>query len=144
MCKYTHISHTNIPLIYSKTMNLSQLIKVLENDPKNYIKDKTAAELLCSIKLIHTGRPKTFLCSSEDQLIDDFIATNTKSTHSEFKTTGTIPFGKHKHKTVDEVAKTMSGRSYIRWMLAQNWMTSEKYPDIHAACTRLGLKKKHM
>lgn len=43
-----------------------------------------------------------------------------------------VPFGKHKGRTVDEIAAT--DPAYLEWLAGQNWL-AERFAAIHAAIT---------
>jgi len=46
-----------------------------------------------------------------------------------------VPFGKHKGRTVDEIAAT--DPAYLEWLAGQNWL-AERFAAIHAAITAGG------
>lgn len=80
-----------------------------------------------------------------DQDVVDWIAqkiVKDKEVFAKTKADGKLTFGKYAGYSLDELAKTDKGKSYLQWLLSQSFFSREKYPEYHAKLEELGLKKK--
>jgi len=75
------------------------------------------------------------------KFVEDYIDAE-KATYNKNKENKALQFGKYKGYTVKELSLTQKGKDYLQWLLAQTWLTEEKFPDVYNECKALGIKKK--
>lgn len=74
--------------------------------------------------------------------IQDFVDEEDKK-YSKNKENRALTFGKYKGFTVKEMSLTEKGKSYLSWLLSQQWCTEDKFGYIYEDCKKYKIKKNH-
>jgi hypothetical protein len=75
----------------------------------------------------------------------DFIETYAQKEQEAYqknKKNKALTFGRWKGFTIKELSVSDKGKSYLEWLLAQQWCSEDKFEFIHEECKALGIKKK--
>jgi hypothetical protein len=73
--------------------------------------------------------------------IDEFI-TEQDDQYRKNKENKALSFGKWKGFTIKELSVSDKGKSYLEWLLSQQWCSEDKFGYIHEECRLLNIKKK--
>ena len=73
--------------------------------------------------------------------IDEFI-TEQDNQYQKNKDNKALTFGKWKGFTIKELSVSDKGKSYLEWLLSQQWCDEQKFGYIHEECKALNIKKK--
>ena len=101
-------------------MSLNKLISAINQDFD--LENKSASELL------------------------DFITVYAEKDREQYqknKQNRAIHFGKWKGFTIKELSVSDKGRSYVEWLLTQQWFEESKYPDLFEDIKACNIKKKN-
>lgn len=74
--------------------------------------------------------------------IDTFVEDEQK-TYKKNKDNRALMFGKWKGFTIKELSVSDKGRSYVEWLLTQQWFEESKYPDLFEDIKACNIKKKN-
>ena len=75
------------------------------------------------------------------EFIDQYIEEEDEK-YRKNKKNKALTFGRWKGFTVKELSVSDKGKSYLEWLLTQQWFSEDKFADIHEECKTLGIKKK--
>ena len=128
-------------------MSVSDLYTYLCQNRADVVDGHNASQLVFTIEqwilehgdasLLYKPEKKNVV-KTEDDILDDLLG---ETCDMDGNCTGgnyTIKFGKMKGLTIPEVIKQQKGKSYLQWVVNQDWV----YDDFVEECGKHGVKKK--